>query len=180
MSNNNSNEKGILQDIIDEQRKLDRAVMKDRDLFNSQNQVDLTINFDENRRQALLMSYVHLRTAVKMIRMVGAKWWKNQKQMTEGDLDVFLSDVKNGRFFDTHTDIDNISMKIIAIIQELIELEDAINEGKGFRDVQEEYIDIIHFVVSLGLDLGLSSENTIKDIYSAKNAVNHQRVQSNY
>lgn len=179
MSNNNI-EKGILQEIIDEQRKLDRAVLKDRDLFDSQNQSDLMANFDDKRKEELLISYIHLRTAVKMIRNVGAKWWKNQEPINEEQHAIFFNDIQNGKFFDSDITVSNISMKIMAIIQELIELEDAINEGKDFRDIQEEYIDVIHFVISLGLDLGLSSEKTIRDVYRAKNTINHKRVQSNY
>lgn len=178
MSDNN--EKGILQDIIDEQRKLDRIVLKDRDLFDSQNRPDLMANFDDRRKEELLISYIHLRTAVRMIRGVGAKWWKNQEHVGEEQHTRFMNDTGNGKFFDTDVEISNTSMKIMAIVQELMELEDAVREGKDFSDVQEEYIDVIHFVISLGLDLGLSKEKTIRDIYSAKNRVNIQRQQSNY
>ena len=155
-------------------------ILKDRDLFNSENQPDLMTNFDDKRKEELLISYIHLRTAVKMIRSVGAKWWKNQEQVNEEQHAMFFDDIQNGKFFDSDIIVSNTSMKIMAIVQELIELEDAINEGKDFRDIQEEFIDVIHFVVSLGLDLGLSSEKTIRDIYRAKNAINHKRVQSNY
>lgn len=180
MFNIKDNNKDILQEIMDEQRKLDRMILKERDLFNLQNQPDLTVNFDENRKQALLISYVHLRTAVKMMRTVGAKWWKNQPQMTDDVYSGFVQDTNGGKFFDIDTDISNISMKIMAIVQELIELEDAISDGKTIDDIQEEFIDVIHFVVSLGLDLGISTQQKVSELYSAKHRINTQRQQSNY
>jgi dimeric dUTPase (all-alpha-NTP-PPase superfamily) len=172
--------KGIMQEVMDAQRNLDRTILRDHDLFNLQNQPDLMVNFDDNRKQALLVSYIHLRTAVKAIRKVGAKWWKNQNPMDEAELKMFINDLTNGEFFDVDIEVSNISMKIMAIVQELIELEDAIKENKPAPDIHDEFVDIIHFVVSLGLDLGINSEQQLKELYLKKNKTNHLRQESNY
>lgn len=178
MSHPIMDKKDILQEIMDEQKKLDRTVIKQFDLFNENNEVDLTANFDEFRKEKLLQIYSYIRGTTNVIRHVGAKWWKNQQPLTEEQFSKTMDQLAN----DTAelAPLSNISMKNMAIFQELIELEDAIKEGKPKDEIYDEYVDIIHFVVSLGLELGINSAETIKEYYLKKNNVNHHRIQSNY
>jgi NTP pyrophosphatase (non-canonical NTP hydrolase) len=172
--------KGIFQEILDQQELLDKRIIKEHDLFDDNNNINLMANFDENRLDSLLTAYLYMRTAVKAMRNVGAKWWKKQESMTDEQYVKFTADLLGGEFLETDTPLSNISMKIIAITQELIELEDAIIEGKPKEDMQDEFIDVIHFVVSLGLDIGINSEEKVKILYDKKNRTNHQRQDESY
>lgn len=175
MSNNIED---TMQEIMNEQKKLDRNIIKQHDLFNESNEVDLTANFDERRRDTLGITYSYIQSITALMRKVGAKWWKIQQPITEEQSSDLLEELVNDR--PTINDLSNISMKNIAIIQELIELEDAVKEGKPKEDIHDEFVDIIHFVVSLGLDLGIDSAEKLRQLYLKKNNVNHQRQQSNY
>lgn len=178
MSHPDINNKDILQEIMDEQKKLDRNIIKTHDLFNNNNEIDLTANFDELRRETLGGLYLYIRTLNHAMRMTGPKWWKNQPQLTdENTAEIITGLLKENVEL---IDITNISMKNIAIMQELFELEDAVREGKSKTIIYDEYIDIIHFVISLGLELGINSAETIREYYLKKNNVNHHRIQSNY
>jgi NTP pyrophosphatase (non-canonical NTP hydrolase) len=172
--------KGIFQEIQDQQALLDKRIIKDHDLFDDEDNVNLMANFDENRIDSLLTGYLYLRTAVKAMRQVGAKWWKKQEPMTDEQYAKFTADLLGGEFLETDILLSNVSMKIIAIVQELVELEDAILEGKPKEDIHDEFIDVIHFVVSLGLDIGINSEEQIKILYDKKNRTNHQRQDESY
>ncbi len=180
MSTNLENNKDTMQEIMDEQKKLDRNIIKQHDLFNESNEVDLTVNFDEQRKEQLHAAYKYLKSIVFTIREVGAKWWKNQSPMTEEQSDLFIQRMRDIINSDWDMQLSNISMKNIAIIQELIELEDAVNENKSKDEIHDEFVDILHFVVSLGLDLGINSADKLKELYLRKNAINHTRQQSNY
>lgn len=172
------NKKDVMQEIMDEQSKLDRNIIKQHDLFNESNEVDLTANFGHYRKEGLSTAYSFLKSVVRVMRKMGAKWWKQQEPITEQQLDKSLLE-----FFNEHPELDivsNISMKNIAIIQELIELEDAVKEGKPKEEIHDEFVDVLHFVVSLGLDLGINSSEKLRQLYLKKNHVNHQRQQSNY
>ncbi len=177
MSHPNNN-KDIMQEIMDEQKKLDRNIIKTHDLFNNNNEVDLTANFDELRKEKLLQIYSYIRGTTNVVRHIGAKWWKNQQPLTEQHfvetMDRLVDDTAE------LAPLTNISLKNMAIFQELIELEDAIKEGKTKDEIYDEYVDIIHFVISLGLELGINSAETIREYYLKKSHVNHQRQQSNY
>jgi dimeric dUTPase (all-alpha-NTP-PPase superfamily) len=168
--------KDILQEIMNEQKKLDRNIIKTHDLFNNNNEVDLTANFDELRKEKLLQIYSYIRGTTNVVRHIGAKWWKNQQPLTEEHFAETMDQLAN----DTAelAPLTNISMKNMAVFQELIELEDAIKDGKTKDEIYDEYVDIIHFVISLGL--GINSAETIKEYYLKKNNVNHNRIQSNY
>lgn len=174
-------QKGVWQKIIDNQDKLDKRVILEHDLFNKNNNVDLTANFDNNRMDSLRFAYTVLQSTVKYVRLVGAKWWKKNlapitDEQFEDHKEVFTSGVLNG---DVET-LSNISMKNLAIIQELIELEQAVEQDKSKEEIYDEYIDVIHFVVSLGLELGIKSEEQIQQLYEAKNNINHQRLNESY
>lgn len=175
-----SQEKGILGQIIEQQSKLDKRVLRERDLFNDSNEVDLTANFSTSRKKALTFSYISLRAIIKHVRKVGAKWWKNLDNLTEEDIIRLQDELVNGIGIDDDFELSNLSMKNIAIIQELIELEDAVKEGKQLDDIHDEFIDVLHFVVSEGIDLGISSEEMVKKLYERKNKINHQRIDNNY
>jgi dimeric dUTPase (all-alpha-NTP-PPase superfamily) len=172
--------KGVFQEILDQQSELDKRIVKEHDLFDDNNSVDLMAKFDENRIASIITTYLYMRTAMKALRVIGVKWWKNQEPMTDEQHDQFMSDLTHGKFLDADIEISNVSLKIIAIGQELIELEDAINQGEPTDKIHDEFIDIIHFVVSLGLDIGINSEEQIKMLYDKKSLINHKRQDESY
>lgn len=47
------------------------------------------------------------------------------------------------------------------------------------ENAREEFIDVLHFVLSIGLSLGLDAQG-IQDVYRKKNAVNLQRQAEGY
>jgi dimeric dUTPase (all-alpha-NTP-PPase superfamily) len=175
---NLENNKDIMQEIMDEQKKLDRNIIKQHDLFNASNEVDLKANFDEERNRTLWILYATIRSSVGFARKVGAKWWKQQAPVTDNQLDEIFKDSETSNF--EEGEFNNISLKNLAIIQELMELEEAVKQGKPKDEIHDEFVDIIHFVVSLGLDLGIDSAEKLRQLYLKKNHVNHQRQQSNY
>lgn len=173
--------KGIMQEIMDQQYKLDMRVIKEHDLYDNDNYVDLTVNFGDNRKDSLRFAYMVLKSTVKYVRTVGAKWWKKDiRPLTDGQFAQYKDDFASGVYNEDADNISNISMKNLAIIQELIELEQAVEENRPEQDIHDEYIDIIHFVVSLGLELGIDSEEKIRELYEKKNQINHQRINESY
>jgi len=172
--------KGVFGKIIDQQKNLDRRIIRDHDLFDENNNVDLTANFDELRNELLKFGYAVQNTIGKYTRTVGAKWWKNLEPMTQGQYNQYRDDFQKGTYLEEDIELSNISMKNIAIIQELLELEEAVKEGKTKDEIHDEFIDIIHFVVSLGIDLGIDSEQRIQHLYEKKNRLNHQRQDEHY
>lgn len=78
------------------------------------------------------------------------------------------------------------------IIEELVEMFRELRYHKSWKDysdwtedkieeqlqkAREEYIDIIHFVINVGLALGLSSDDILK-MYREKNKVNIERQEN--
>lgn len=84
-----------------------------------------------------------------------------------------------------HLDVSNkgewIQKKTLAVLSELAELLDEVN-FKWWKNpkelevdkIQEEIVDIVHFVVSMCLTSGMSSED-LYSIYIKKNQENHNR-----
>lgn len=81
-----------------------------------------------------------------------------------------------------------------AAINELVELKVAlgekwwstkaenlfnVKEDARLKHVNEEYIDVLHFVMSIGHCLGMTPEEMI-DVYKKKNAVNYKRQENGY
>ena len=173
--------KGIWQQIINNQDKLDKRVILEHDLFDEKNNVSLVANFDINRKESIKFGYSSIKSTVKFIRSVGAKWWKkNLAPITNEENDEIRNDLIDGVYNVEVEGLSNISMKNLAIIQEVLELEQAIEEGKSKEEVYYEYIDVIHFVVSLGLEIGIKSEEQIRELYEKKNQINHTRLNEHY
>ena len=173
--------KGILQQIIDNQDKLDKRVILEHDLFNDYNEVSLASNFDVNRESSIKFGYSIIKSTLGYIRTVGAKWWKkNLAPITDEDHTLLRENLMNGEYNNEVEKLSNVTMKNLAIIQELVELEQAIDEGKTREEIYDEYIDVIHFVVSLGLEIGIKSEQQILELYEKKNKINHKRINESY
>jgi len=72
----------------------------------------------------------------------------------------------------------------------MVEVGEMANEHRGFKywsakgpneeKLKEEYIDVLHFVLSLGNEIFYSNHNEIIKKYIEKNVINHQRQQEGY
>lgn len=79
-----------------------------------------------------------------------------------------------------------VKNEVLAIMSELAEILDEVNYKwwKNPKEIneealKEEVIDVIHFVISLSLKIGLSS-NELFQVYLEKNKVNIKRQEENY
>ena len=77
-------------------------------------------------------------------------------------------------------ELTNVELINIAIMDELREIADAVRQGEPRDKIVEEYIDAFHFMIQLGLQLGITTEQEINDAYIKKNEINHVRQSNNY
>ena len=84
---------------------------------------------------------------------------------------------------------DLINERVLALIVECGELANAL-KGQGFKywsnkpaesreRIIDEYVDILHFWLSVGLSLGFDAEQ-VEEAYKKKNAVNFKRQEEGY
>ena len=166
---------GILQKILDNQNRLDNRVVDDFHLRDRNGNKELAINFDSIRYQTILQLYINIKVLMISMKKANFKWWKVLNELTKEDMIAMLSTEAIGNF-DPNTKLSNISMKNIAIIDEALEIEDAVNSNESQERIEDEFADLLHFVVSLGLELGITTEQQIENLYEIKNKENHVRT----
>lgn len=165
----------ILQKIIDKQRTLDERVVNDFQLRDRNGNKDLAFNFDAIRYQTILQLYINIKVLMISMKKTNFKWWKNLEPLSREEMIKMLSTEAIGEF-DPNTRLSNHAMKIIAIIDEAIEIEDAVNSKESTERIEDEFADLMHFVISLGLELGITTEQQIENLYDIKNKTNHVRT----
>lgn len=166
---------GILQKILDNQNRLDNRVVDDFQLRDRNGNKDLSINFDGIRYQTILQLYINIKVLMISMKKTNFKWWKVLDKLTREEMITMLSTEAIGNF-DPNTKLSNLSLKNIAIMDEVLEIEDAVNSGEPRERIEDEFADLFHFVVSLGLELGITTEQQIENLYEIKNKVNHVRT----
>jgi NTP pyrophosphatase (non-canonical NTP hydrolase) len=166
---------GILQTILDNQDRLDNRVVNDFQLRDRNGNKNLTFNFDPIRYQTILQLYVNIKVLMVSMKKTNFKWWKNLDPITKEEMTQLLSAEAIG-IYNPDLRLSNVAMKVIAIIDEALEIEDAVNQEESQERLEDEFADLLHFVASLGLEIGISTEQQIEALYNKKNKVNHDRV----
>ena len=79
-----------------------------------------------------------------------------------------------------------VSNMCVALIHEVVELQRLTNwkwwkQPANFdvMDAREEIADMLHFILQMSLELGMTPEDILKE-YERKNAVNQERQESGY
>jgi len=172
------NIKGILQNIIDRQRGLQNNIVHTHNLINNDtNKPDLTLAFDTHRLSLLSINYSAISKLLGAMKLASFKWWKNMQPFTQEDV------LKYNEYISSETqelELTNVELINIAIMDELREIADAVRQGEPRDKIVEEYIDAFHFMIQLGLQLGITTEQEINDAYIKKNEINHVRQSNNY
>lgn len=167
---------GILQTILDHQSKFDNEVIDNNNLKRKDGSSDLSINYDEIRYQLILQSFTKMRLLMKLMKKTGYKWWKGaQQKLTKEDIQAMLEAETSGDSYNPQARLSNISLRGIAIIDETMEVVEAFEDRESKERLHDEFADLVHFVVSLGLELGINSEDQIKSLYEKKLKVNYDR-----
>ncbi len=53
-------------------------------------------------------------------------------------------------------------------------------EGAEFKHIEEEYVDVLHFIISLGHALGITNVDYLVEKYEEKNKENYSRQERGY